>query len=433
MLEAKSASRIAEHQAPTPALDPDDPFSSMMERFDEAAALLGLAPDNYLVLREPDHEFKFAIPVTDEQGRVLVLDGYRIRHNLSLGPCLGGLRLDADLKREELSALAAWTTWKCAALGIPFGGAMGGVNFDPRGRDPRVVESVVRRYTAGLMDLIGPDRDVLIPDLHCNEQIMAWCLDTYSMHVRHTVNAVVLGKPAGLGGTHGQHWAIGRGVRVLMERRLAEMNFTGKARVVVQGAGRVGSQVLREVAAAGHRIVAAGDAGAAVHNAQGLDVAALLAHRERTGSLAGFAGGDALSSSELLETECDVLIPAALSRQITKENAGRLRTRLLVEAANAPTTKNADQILEERGIPVVPDLLGNSGALIIAYFEWVQNRMGYNWTAEQVDERLTRRVLESYERARKVAGLHKTGLRLAACMIGVERVAYFDQLRGIYA
>lgn len=433
MLEVKPSSRHAEHQAPTPALDPDDPFSSMMERFDEAAALLGLPPDNYLVLREPDHEFKFAIPLTDEQGRVTVLDGYRVRHNLSLGPCLGGLRLDADLKREELRALAAWTTWKCAALNIPFGGAMGGVNFDPRGRDPRVVESVVRRYTAGLMDLIGPDRDVLIPDLHCTEQIMAWCLDTYSMHVRHTENAVVLGKPEGLGGTQGQHWAIGRGVRVLMERRLAEMNFSGKARVVVQGAGRVGSQVLREVTASGHRVVAVGDAGAAVHNAKGLDVAALLAHRARTGSVAGFAGGEVLSSSELLETECDVLIPAALSRQITKANAGRLRTRLLVEAANAPTTKNADQILEERGIPVIPDLLGNSGALIIAYFEWVQNRMGYNWTAEQVDERLTRRVVEAYERARKAAGLHKAGLRLATCMIGVERVAYFDRLRGIYA
>lgn len=433
MLEAKPSGLIEERQAPTPALDPDDPFSSMMERFDEAAALLGLAPDNYLVLREPDHEFKFAIPMSDENGRLTVLDGYRVRHNLSLGPCLGGLRLDPDLKLEELRALAAWTTWKCAALNIPFGGAMGGVKFDPRGRDPRIVEGVVRRYTAGLMDLIGPDRDVLIPDLHCTEQIMAWCLDTYSMHVRHTENAVVLGKPAGLGGTQGQHWAIGRGVRVVMERRLAEMGFSGKARVAVQGAGRVGSQVLREVAAAGHRIVAVGDTGAALHNVNGLDVGALLAHRERTGSVAGFTGGEAMPSAELLETECDVLIPAALSRQITKANAGRLRARLLVEAANAPTTKGADQILEQRGIPVVPDLLGNSGALIIAYFEWVQNRMGYNWTAEQVDERLTRRVVESYERARKVADLHKVGLRLAACMIGVERVAYFDQLRGIYA
>jgi glutamate dehydrogenase (NAD(P)+) len=433
MLEVKPPHLIAERQAPTPALDPDDPFSSMMERFDEAAALLGLAPDDYLVLREPDQEFKFAIPMSDEKGRLTVLDGYRVRHNLSLGPCLGGLRLDPDLKREELRALAAWTTWKCAALNIPFGGSMGGVNFDPRGRDPKIVEAVVRRYTAGLMDFIGPDRDVLIPDLHCTEQIMAWCLDTYSMHVRHTENAVVLGKPEGIGGTIGQHWAIGRGVRVLMERKLSQMAFSGKARVVVQGAGRVGSQVLREVAAAGHRIVAVGDAGAAVQNSRGLDVAALLEHRARTGSLSGFAGGEALPPAELLEFECDVLIPAALSRQITRANAGRLRTRLLVEAANAPTTKGADQILEERGIPVIPDLLGNSGALIIAYFEWVQNRMGYNWTADQVDERLTRRVLECYERASKVAGLHRVGLRLATCMIGVERVAYFDQLRGIYA
>lgn len=425
--------QIEERQAPTPALDRDDPFSSMMERFDEAAALLGLAPDAYAVLREPDHEFKFAIPMTGADGRVRVLNGYRVRHNLSLGPCLGGLRFDPQLKREELRALAAWTTWKCAALNIPFGGSMGGVNFDPRAQDPRVVENVVRRYVAGVMDLIGPDRDVLIPDLHCTEQIMAWCLDTYSMHVRHTEDAVVLGKPMGLGGTQGKDWAIGRGVRVLMERALAEMGFPGKARVVVQGAGRVGSQVLREVAAAGHRIVAVGDAGAAFRNETGLDVEALLAHRRRTGSLTGFRGGDAIAPAELLESECDVLIPAALSKQITGDNAGRLRARLVVEAANAPTTKRADEILRQRGVHVIPDLLGNAGALLIAYFEWVQNRMGYLWTAEQVDERLVRRVVDAYERARKVAELHQCGLRLAACMIGVERVARFDEIRGVYA
>ncbi|MDA1259282.1 MAG: Glu/Leu/Phe/Val dehydrogenase [Planctomycetota bacterium] len=424
---------LEESQAPTPSLDPEDAFASMMERYDEAAQRLGLSPDNYMVLREPDHEYKFAIPVQDESGEIAVFAGYRVRHNLSLGPCLGGLRLDTNLTRDELRALAAWTTWKCAALNIPFGGSMGGVNYDPRGRSPLVTERVVRRYTAGVMDLIGPDRDVLIPDLHCNEQIMAWCLDTYSMHVRHTENAVVLGKPEGIGGTIGRDWAIGRGVRVLMERRLAEMNIAGPVRVAVQGAGRVGSQVMREVVAAGHKIIAVGDARVNLRNEKGLDVEALLAHRAQAGSLEGFRGGDSLRGDELLEGECDVLIPAALSRQITSHNAARLRCKLMVEAANAPTTRKADGILQEQGIAVIPDLLGNSGALLIAYFEWVQNRMGYAWPGDQVDERLVRRVLDAYERARQVAGQHQVGLRLAACMLGVERVAYFDRVRGVYA
>jgi glutamate dehydrogenase (NAD(P)+) len=433
MPDPRQPALIDEPQAPTPALDPDDPFASMMERYDEAAQLLGLPPDNYMVLREPDHEFKFAIPVADENGEIVVHAGYRIRHNLSLGPCLGGLRLDADLTRDQLRALAAWTTWKCAALDIPFGGSMGGVDFDPRGRSPLVTERVVRRYTAGVMDLIGPDRDVLIPDLHCDEQIMAWCLDTYSMHARHTENAVVLGKPEGIGGTHGRDWAIGRGARVLMERRRAEMGLAGPARVAVQGAGRVGSQVLRELAAAGHRVVAVGDARVNLRNDSGLDVAALLAHRAAHGTLHGFRGGDAIRPDELLEGECDVLIPAALSRQITSENAARLRCKLLVEAANAPTTRRADLILQERGVAVIPDLLGNAGALLIAYFEWVQNRMGYSWAEEDVEERLVRRAVDAYERAQRVAEKHGVGLRLAACMLGVERVAYFDRLRGVYA
>lgn len=433
MPEAVQPELLEESQAPTPALDPDDPFASMMERYDEAAGILGLPPDNYMVLRAPDHEFKFAIPIQDEKGEVVVHHGFRIRHNLSLGPCLGGLRLDAGLTRDELRALAAWTTWKCAALNIPFGGSMGGVDYDPRGRSPAVTERVVRRYTAGVMDLIGPDRDVLIPDLHCDEQIMAWCLDTYSMHVRHTENAVVLGKPAGIGGTHGRDWAIGRGVRVLMERRLAEMNHAGPARVAVQGAGRVGSQVLRELVAAGHKVIAVGDARVNLRNEAGVDVHALLAHRAQHGNLEGFRGGDATAAEELLEGDCDVLIPAALSRQITSQNAGRLRCRLLVEAANAPTTKKADGILQERGIGVIPDLLGNSGALLIAYFEWVQNRMGYAWPEEDVEQRLVRRVLDAYDRASAVAERHEVGLRLGACIHGVERVAYFDRVRGVYA
>lgn len=422
-----------EPQAPSPALDEENPFASMMERFDEAAAHLGLSPDAYSVLRNPDRQFKFAIPIHYPNGEVKVHSGYRIRHNLSLGPCLGGLRLDADLKRDELAALAGWATWKNAALGIPFGGSAGGVDYDPRGQADATTEAVVRRYTAGLLDMIGPEQDILSPDLHCSEQIMAWCLDTYSMHVRHTENAVVVGKPEGLAGTHGRDCAVGRGAVVLMERRLATMGIAGPVDLVVQGVGTVGAQVLREATARGHRVIATGDVRGAVYKKEGLDVEALLAHRAEHGTVLGFSEADAMDPVELLSTPCDVLIPAAVADQITSRNAAQIQAKLIVEAANGPTTKRADGILTDRGIPVVPDLLGNAGSAVIAYFEWVQNRMGYLWTEEMVFERLDRMVIEAYDKARAIAKEHQVGLRLAACILGVQRVAYFDNMRGLYA
>lgn len=432
MPDSNTIPNLDEPQAPSPELAEDNPFSSMMVRFDEAAQILGLDPDLYVLLRRPDREFKFAIPVADDNGELQVFHGFRIRHNLSMGPCLGGLRLDANVTRDELRALAAWTTWKCAAIGVPFGGSMGGVNFDPRHHSPAVVEKVVRRYTAGLLDFLGPERDILAPDLHSHEQVMAWCLDTYSMHTRHTENAVVVGKPEGLGGTLGRDCAIGRGVRVLMEKRLADMGFTSKARVVIQGAGIVASQVARQLVEFGHKVIAMGDISGGVHNADGLDIEALFAHRQESGCVKGFQGGDAIDDAQLLSMECDVLIPAASANQITGRNADKVQAKLMVEAANGPTTGRAEKILQERGIPVVPDLLGNSGAVIIAYFEWVQNRMGYKWPLVDVEDRLDRMVLEAYERARAAAGKHKVGLRLATCMLGVDRVSYFDQLRGVY-
>lgn len=423
---------IDQPQAPSPDLSEDNPFSSMMERFDEAAQILGLDPDMYVLLRRPDREFKFAIPVEIDNGEIEVFHGFRIRHNLSMGPCLGGLRMHGNVKRDELRALAAWTTWKCAALGVPFGGSMGGVNIDPRSHSKKVVEKVVRRYTAGLLDFLGPERDILAPDLNSHEQVMAWCLDTYSMHTRHTENAVVIGKPEGLGGTLGRDSAIGRGVRVLMEKRLADMGFTSKAEIVIQGAGLVATQVAQQMVSFGHKVIAMGDVSGGIRNSAGLDIEAIVKHRSEQGSLAGFAGGDAISNDELLALECDVLIPAAASNQIHGRNAHSVNAKLMVEAANGPTTGRADAILAERGIPVVPDLLGNAGSVIIAYFEWVQNRMGYKWPLEDVEERLDRMVLEAYDRARAAAGKHKVGLRLATCMLGVHRVSYFDKLRGIY-
>jgi glutamate dehydrogenase (NAD(P)+) len=428
-----SEESLEEPLAPTPELAEDDPFASMMGRFDEAASLIGLSPDAYSVLRIPDREIKFALPIVDLDGNIQVYEGYRVRHNLSLGPCIGGLRLDENLQREHLRALAGWTTWKCAALNVPFGGAMGGIRFNPKGQHPRVVEKVVRRYTANLMDFIGPTKEILAPDLHCSEQIMAWCMDTYPMHVRHTENAVVVGKPRGLGGTFGRDLAVGRGAITLMEERLKAMNFSGPARVVVQGAGTVGAQVMRELANRGHKVIAVGDLQGAFFHADGLSVKDLLAHRDLSGSVLGFTQAESIDPAELMSLECDVLIPAAVSNQIHGRNANSIQAKLIVEAANGPTTKRADEILQNRGIPVIPDLLGNSGAIIIAYFEWVQNQIGYQWSDEMVLERLDRMVLEAYQRARKVAGERKVGLRLATCMLGVERVAFFDKLRGIYA
>jgi len=432
MLDPSTLLPPEEAQSPTPDLHTDDAFGSMMARFDEAAQLLGLDPDLYTLLRRPDREFKFAIPVADKDGQIHVFHGFRIRHNLSLGPCLGGLRLDRDLKRDQLRALAAWTTWKCSALGVPFGGAMGGIDLDPRDHDRSMTEKAVRRYMAGVFDFVGPEKDVLFPDLHCDEQVMAWCLDTYSMHVRHTENAVVVGKPSGLGGTAARESAIGRGVRVLMEKRLADMGITRKARVVIQGAGTVASQVAQELSAFGHTVIAMGDVRGSIHADGGLNVQKVADHRNLSGSVLDFVDSEAITSKELLGMECDVLIPAAVARQITVKNAADIQATLVVEAANGPTTRKADEILQERGIPVVPDLLGNAGAILIAYFEWVQNRMGYQWTKEEVESRLDRMILEAYERARKAAGERKVGLRLATCMLGVERVAYFDKLRGIY-
>jgi len=422
-----------EAQPPSPLLQDDDPFSSMMERFDQAAARLGLDPDRYSVLRVPDREFKFSVPVVLPDGNIKVYHGYRIMHNLSLGPCLGGFRLEAEVNRSELRALAGWNTWKCAALDVPFGGSMGAVNFDPRGKAPALIETVVRRYTAGLLDLIGPERDVIIPDLHADEQIMAWMLDTYSQHVRHTENAVVVGKPLGLGGTRGRDIAVGLGARVILEKHLAEMGHVGPARVAIVGCGQIGAQVATELHRRGHRIIAMSDLRGAVRNGEGLDVPAVLEHRSALGSVAGFSRAEQLERDEVLELDCDVLIPAATSRLITGLNAEKIRARMILETANAPTSARADQILSERGIPVVPDLLGNSGSVIIAYFEWVQNRMGYAWPIELVTERLERQVLEAYDRACAMAAKHKIGLRLATCMEGVQRVAYFDEIRGIYA
>jgi glutamate dehydrogenase (NAD(P)+) len=422
-----------EPQAPSLALDDENPFASMMEQFDDAAARIGLSPDAYSVLRQPDRQFKFAIPITYPDGQIRVHSGFRIRHNVSLGPCLGGLRLDADLKREDLGALAGWTTWKCAALNIPFGGSAGGVDYDPRVNDPATTESVVRRYTSGLLDMIGPEQDVLLPDLHCSEQIMAWCLDTYSMHARHTDNAVVVGKPIGLAGTHGRDTAVGHGAMVLMERRLAAMDISGPVDIVVQGSGVVGRQIMRSAVKRGHRVIAVGDLQAGVRNTKGLDIEALIQYRDRNGTIKGFAGGDALAAAELLSLPCDVLIPAATADQINWKTAPLVQAKLLVEAANGPTTQRGDKILIERGIPILPDLLGNAGGVVIAYLEWVQNRIGYQWTIEQVYERLDRMLLEAYNRARTAAKEHQCGMRLATCILGVKRVAYFDKLRGIYA
>ncbi len=421
-----------EAQPPTPSLD-DDAYESLTEQFDQAAALLGLSPDTYSVLRVPDREYRFAIPVQKQDGSIEVYDGYRIQHNLSLGPCLGGLRLTRDVHRGELRALAAWNTWKCATIGVPFGGSMGGIDFDPRGEHPADVEHIVRRYMAGLLDLVGPEKDVLMPDMHCSEQIMAWLLDTYSMHVRHTENAVVVGKPPGLGGSYGRNHAVGVSAVTTLRLRLAEMGHEGPARVVVQGAGHAARQVLRQLAAEGHTILAVSDLHGGTWNEQGLDWSALEEHQGSTGRVSGFAGGEDLSNDELLRLPCDVLIPAAASRQITGTVAEDLQARLVVEVANAASTARADRVLRERGIPVVPDLLGNSGSILIAYFEWVQNRAGFLWPEELVDERLVRMVTRAYQEARAEEQAHGISLRLAACVMGVRRVAYFDELRGIYA
>jgi glutamate dehydrogenase (NAD(P)+) len=415
-------------------LDETNPFESMMSRFDRAAELLDLDPGLYRILRTPDKQLIVAIPVRLDSGELQVFTGYRVHHNIARGPAKGGIRFAPHVTLEEVKALAAWMTWKCAVVNIPFGGAKGGVVCDPAALSLRELELITRRYTAEIMDLLGPETDVPAPDVNTNEQVMAWIMDTYSMHARRTVSSIVTGKPITLGGSLGRREATGRGCLFVIHEALAHLKIpVAGARVVVQGFGNVGGVAAELLARQGLSVIAVSDMHGAVHNPRGLDVPALAEHVRTTKTVVGFAGAEAISTDELLLLDCEVLVPAAIENQITRRNAPQIRARVICEGANGPTTAAADEILDAKGVFVIPDIVANAGGVTVSYFEWVQNREGYYWSEERVNSRLKKIMVNSFRDVLQFSLSHKVNMRTASYMVAIDRVAFVHRLRGIYA
>ena len=412
----------------------ENPFEAMMERFDHAAQLLNLDPGLYKVLRNPEKQIIVSVPVLRDSGEVEVYTGYRVLYNTSRGPAKGGIRFDLNVTLEEVKALAAWMTWKCALVNIPFGGSKGGVVCDPATMSMAELERLTRRYTASIIETLGPDSDVPAPDVNTNERVMAWIMDTYSMHKRHTVTAVVTGKPVEMGGSLGRREATGRGCMIVTREALARLGMALKgARVAVQGFGNVGSVAADLLVKDGALIVGVSDVKGGVGNPKGLDLPALMGHLSEKKTVAGFPGGTPVEGKKILELPCDILIPAALENQITHVNASRLSARIIAEGANGPTTHQADKILNKAGVMVIPDILANSGGVTVSYFEWVQDRQGYFWREHEVNERLEHIMVTAFNDVARMAEEHKVSLRVAAFMLAIKRVVDAIQLRGVYA
>ena len=412
----------------------ENPFESMMSRFDRAAQLLNLDPDLYAVLRVPNRELKVYIPTRMDSGRIQVFEGFRVQHNFARGPAKGGIRYAPDVNLDEVRALAAWMTWKCAVVNVPFGGAKGGIICDPQQMSIGEIERMTRRYAAELLDFIGPEKDVPAPDMNTNEQTMAWIMDTYSMHARHTVTAVVTGKPIDLGGSSGRREATGRGILFVVNEAIKRFKMTPtETRVVVQGSGNVGGIGASLFHEAGYKVVAISDIHGGIYNAKGLNIPEVLEYLRTTRSFEGYEGVEFVSNQELLELECDVLVPAATENQITSQNADRIKCKVLAEGANGPTTAGADEILHSKGVFVIPDILANAGGVTVSYFEWVQDRMGYFWREDVVNERLQDKMVASFNDLCRYADSHSVDTRTAAYMLAIDRVAYDTRMRGFYA
>jgi glutamate dehydrogenase (NAD(P)+) len=415
-------------------LDEENPFEAMMSRFDKAAELLDLEPGLYKVLRQAEKQVIVSIPVMRDSGEVDVFEGYRVLYNTSRGPAKGGIRFDLNVTLEEVKALAAWMTWKCAVVNIPFGGAKGGVRCDPLAMSGAELEKLTRRYTSGIINMLGPDSDVPAPDVNTNERVMAWIMDTYSMHVGHTTTAVVTGKPVELGGSLGRREATGRGCMIVTKEALQHLGKPVKGTTVaVQGFGNVGSVAAQLLAREGCRIVAIGDRSVSLYNKNGIDIDDAIAYVKKHKNLEGYNKGDLVTGAELLTLDVDVLLPAALENVITTRNAADIKARIICEGANGPTTAAADSILDENGIFVIPDILANAGGVTVSYFEWVQDRGGYFWPEDLVNERLETIMKRSFHDVLDLSRQSRVNMRTAAYMLSISRVASVHRLRGIYA
>ena len=421
----------------TPQLDEETPFRTMMANFDEAARRIGLDEQEYKILRKSDREVAVSVPVQMDDGSIQLFDGYRIQHNAGLGPFHGPLRVDGNLKINELRALAAWMTWKCALLGIPFGGAAGGIVADRSTLSRDELERAVRRWTANLIGTIGPDQDVLTPEFADDADMMAWALDTLAGHTDGAANSAVSGKPPEMGGSANQEDAVARGLYVIL--RLAAAHFglgpAGGLSVVIQGAGGVGGNLARILHEEGHQVVGLSDVHVALHDPNGLDVPALLKHRFAHGRLPDAPTGTTrvVTEEEFLRLPCDVLAPCAISMAVHSRNAEFVQARMILEGAHGPVSPRADKILERREIPVVPDILANGGGTVVSYFEWIQNRTGYAWMEEVVAARLRRYMREAWDGVREIQEEFDCTLRAATHIMAVRRVSEAESARGVYA
>jgi glutamate dehydrogenase (NAD(P)+) len=409
-------------------------FGAMLQEFDEAARILNLEPGIWKILTHPKRQIMVSCPIQMDDGQIEVFTGYRVQYNITLGPAKGGIRYHPNVSLDEVTALAAWMTWKCAVAHIPFGGGKGGVICDPTKMSKRELEALTRRYIAEIVDAIGPEKDVPAPDVNTNEQIMAWVMDTYSMHVGHTSTAVVTGKPLEIGGSLGRREATGRGVMIATRESARHAGFELKGcTVAVQGFGNVGSISAELLAREGAKIVAITDWKGGVYNAKGLDVPKLLEHVGKTKTVDGFSGGEALTNENLFKLDVDVLIPAALENQITMKNAPGIKAKVIIEGANGPTEPDANKHLHDRGVFIVPDILANSSGVTTSYFEWVQDRYGYFWTEKEVNERLEAKMCEAFNAVLQTSLKYKVDMRTAAYIVAISRVAAVTRLRGMYA
>jgi glutamate dehydrogenase (NAD(P)+) len=412
----------------------NNPWLAAAARFDEAAARLNLDDGMRKILKSPAREITVNIPVLLDDGRLEVFTGYRVQHSIARGPGKGGIRFDKNVTLDEVRALASWMTWKCAVVNIPFGGAKGGVICDPALLSDFELERITRRYTAEIVEFLGPERDVPAPDVNTNAQTMAWIMDTYSMHVRHTTTAVVTGKPMDLGGSLGRPEATGRGCMFVTQRALQRLGLdTVSPSIVIQGFGNVGGMAARLMSAIGYKIIAIVEYDGAIYNAAGLNIPNLMRHRKDTGSVRDFAGGENMDKTEAMFLPCDVLVPAATENVINSGNAHRLKCKILCEGANGPTTALADEILAENNIFVIPDILANAGGVTVSYFEWVQDRQGFFWNEDLVNQRLEEIMANSFDAVVSYAEKHGVHNRVAAYMLALDRVATCIKMRGIYA
>jgi glutamate dehydrogenase (NAD(P)+) len=419
--------------APLTALPADDPWLNAQRQFDNAAEILNLSAGLRAVLREVRRELLVRFPVKMDDGSLRLFEGYRVQHNTTRGPAKGGIRFHPETSLEEVKALSMWMTWKCALMNIPYGGAKGGVVVDPAELSHRELERLTRRFASEISLLIGPDSDIPAPDVNTNPEVMAWIMDTISMEAGYSIPAVVTGKPLDIGGSEGRASATGRGVTIAAVEICRRLERDPAATsVAVQGFGNVGSVSAELMAERGFRICAVSDVTGGLHNPNGLDVPALLAHRRRAGGVAGFAGAEAVTNSELLELPVDVLVPAALENQISARNAGRIQASVIIEGANGPTTPDADLILERRGIVVVPDILANAGGVTVSYFEWVQDLQSFFWEEGEINKQLERILRRAFAQMCEQADLHDVSLRLGAYLVAVKRVADATAVRGIY-